>query len=94
MKELVTYCLFKWRQIQAMKKQGGGVILNVASAAGFLPASFSPLYSASKGLWHVNAIFLVAISFLWKDFAWEPLICMCVCCISSNAQRKVLSHVL
>jgi hypothetical protein len=47
-----------------MKKQGGGLILNMASAAGFFPMSFAPIYSATKGLWPVNATFLVAISFL------------------------------
>jgi len=37
------------KAIEAMRKQGGGLILNVASAAGFFPMSFAPIYSATKG---------------------------------------------
>lgn len=36
------------KAIQAMKERGG-MILNTASAAGFLPLPFQPIYSASKG---------------------------------------------
>ena len=40
-----------------MRGQGGGLILNVASAASFVPQSFAPVYGASKGLWNLKLMF-------------------------------------
>lgn len=37
-------------QIASMRRQGGGLILNIASAASFIPVSYAPVYSACKGL--------------------------------------------